>query len=94
MNVGDLLGSCFFFASDSWEGFVVVEIARGSDISFNCILWGVVELYGCRVGLFLESYSVRYKNGINIVVVRSTRLVDLGVEEIVLFMILSMSVLA
>ena len=35
MNVGDLLGSCFFFVSDSWEGFVVVEIVGGLDMSFN-----------------------------------------------------------
>ena len=35
MNVGGLLGSFSFFVSDSWEGFVVVEIVGGLDMSFN-----------------------------------------------------------
>jgi len=69
MNVGVFLGSFSFLVSDSWEEFIVVEIVGGSDVSFNCILWWVVELDGCRNDFFLEDYIVIYENEINIVVV-------------------------
>ena len=81
MNVGGLLGRFSFFVSDSWEGFVVVEIVGGLNISFNCILLWVMEFDGCRGCFFLEGCSVRYENRINILTVGSTRFFDLGVGE-------------
>ena len=63
-------------------------------MSFNCILWWVVELDGCRGVFFLEDYIVIYENEINIVVIGSTRISVLKSGKMVLFIIWSMSVLA
>ena len=63
-------------------------------MSFNCILWWVVELDGCRNDFFLEDYIVIYENEINIVVIGSTRISVLKSGKMVLFIIWSMSVLA
>ena len=75
--------------------FVVVDIAGGADLSFNCILWWVLEFDGCRDGFFVEGCSVRYVNRINIIVVGSTSFILIMESgKMVLFMIWSMSVLA
>ena len=89
MNVGVFLGSFSFLVSDSWEEFIVVEIVGGSDVSFNCILWWVVELDGCRNDFFLEDYIVIYENEINIVVVWSTRFFcfEVGEDGVVYYLV-------
>ena len=81
MNDGGFLGIFSFFATDSWERFVVVEIVGGPDMLFNFILWWVAELDECMGGFFLEGCSVRYEDGINIMAVESISFFDLGDGE-------------
>ena len=59
MNVANFFGCLSFFVSYGRKSGNIVNIARFSDVSFDCMLGWVVELNGSGCGLLLKCCSKR-----------------------------------